>query len=262
MHHIAFAFPAHFLSGCLAKSLQHLVPFSVHFCRSFSFYCASVNGRFPRARTHTPSARAPLILYQVSRCRNPSFTCTPTKPPLRYIPDARLVLVMPHSTPALKDRASPRPDSRRPQLVDPEHYELKTMSGHESDDEAMGLTSEELASGRSRARSNSWKDRGQDTEGLLSNAPQESGGGRFFGGLNLADTKILKHLAVNAMLIASWYTFSLSISLVRRPRPRPLDGWLTACSITSGCSPATTSTSDSLSSPPACTCWSSLFYPP
>ena len=72
---------------------------------------------------------------------------------------------------------------------------------------------------------------------------------------SMADKSVLKASIINVLLIASWYCFSLSISIVSPVSPdvRPRNTNIRQ-SITSGCSQPNTSTSNFPSSRLACTC--------
>lgn len=67
-----------------------------------------------------------------------------------------------------------------------------------------------------------------------------------------ADRNVMRRLIVNAMLIAAWYVFSLSISLVRSPASLQSMQLADPNSTTNGCSQETISTSTSPCSPPRC----------
>lgn len=71
-----------------------------------------------------------------------------------------------------------------------------------------------------------------------------------------ADRTVVKDLLINGALIALWYTFSLSISLVSHAPVLNVEvPRLTFCSTTSGCLTRRSSTSPSPYSQPPSTCW-------
>jgi len=117
------------------------------------------------------------------------------------------------------------------------------------DDEEAGLTGKDRRRKQKKRRRNRLMDNRIAREHL--SAEEKSA----------ADKNVVRRLVVNGSLIMLWYLFSLCISLVSippiAPTPTPLrNSGLTGytCSITSGCSMATSSTSRSLCSPPRYTC--------
>lgn len=69
-----------------------------------------------------------------------------------------------------------------------------------------------------------------------------------------ADRSVLNAMIINIMLIASWYFFSLSISIVRRNIPQNLHNTDQHCSTINGCFRPNISTSTSHYSQLVCTC--------
>ena len=81
-------------------------------------------------------------------------------------------------------------------------------------------------------------------------------------GWSLADRNVVKASLINVVLIASWYLFSVSISVVSWSKMQAGSlSMLTTQSTINGCSRRRLSTSNSRSSQPVCT-WPSSFYSP
>ena len=124
--------------------------------------------------------------------------------------------------------------------------ELKSMSSDLdfTEDEEAGLTKKDLGRRKRRRRRNTLlKDR---VIGAPSVSKQDH---------DSADRSVIKALLVNALLIASWYAFSLSISIVSPRAPLVISAAFNAAfSTTSGCFPTSFLTSVFLFSPPACIC--------
>ena len=86
--------------------------------------------------------------------------------------------------------------------------EVISLSGSDNDEET-GLTSEERRKYLRRKRRKHQLDSriaDEPTHGSLSNDAAK-----------LADRQVLRSLVINTLLIVSWYTFSLSISIVSPP---------------------------------------------
>ena len=114
-----------------------------------------------------------------------------------------------------------------------------------SNDEEAGLTKKDRRHRKRKRRKNTQLDR--RVMGNISAAKQEE---------KKADQNVLKAVGINALLIAVWYMFSLSISIVCYQRfPRRQRQMLIHCSTTNGCSRLTTLISTFRFSQRLCTCW-------
>ncbi len=113
-----------------------------------------------------------------------------------------------------------------------------------TDDEETGLAKKELGESKRKRRKHTRLDKRVARSASIPKQERSS-----------ADKSVIKALITNALLIASWYAFSLSISIVGFH-------WLfnnyieqlTSPSTTNGCSHQNISTSNSHSSRHACTC--------
>lgn len=113
-----------------------------------------------------------------------------------------------------------------------------------TDDEETGLAKKELGESKRKRRKHTRLDR--RVAGSASIPKQER---------SSADKSVIKALITNALLIASWYAFSLSISIVGfHWLFKNYIEQLTSPSTTNGCSHQNISTSNSHSSRHACTC--------
>ena len=130
--------------------------------------------------------------------------------------------------------------------------ELRNMSSDLdfTEDEEAGLAKKDVGRRKRRRRRNTLlKDR---VIGAPSVSKQEH---------DSADRSVIRALLINALLIASWYAFSLSISIVSPPAPLVISAAVNAAfSTTSGCFQRSFLTSVFLFSPPACICWSNLHW--
>ena len=133
-----------------------------------------------------------------------------------------------------------------------EDVELKSMSSDLdfTEDEEAGLAKKDRGRRKRRRRRNTLlKDR---VVGVPSVSKQEH---------DSADRSVVRALLINASLIASWYAFSLSISIVSLRAPLAISAAVNAAfSITSGCFRRSFLTLVFLFSPPACICWSNLHW--
>ena len=89
-----------------------------------------------------------------------------------------------------------------------EDVELSQIHGDEllMDDEETGLTKQDRRKKRRRKMKNAFLD-----DGVSRSSEVEKG-------QSLADKSVLRASIINVLLIASWYCFSLSISIVSKPR--------------------------------------------
>lgn len=122
-----------------------------------------------------------------------------------------------------------------------------------TDDEEAGLT-----------RKDKRKRKGRKT--INTKLDERIAGSMGASSWSLADRNVIKASLINALLIASWYLFSVSISVVSCPGHEEWHRGLTVLrSITNGCSQRRTSTSNSRFSQPVCTwpcnsCWRPLYF--
>ena len=130
--------------------------------------------------------------------------------------------------------------------------ELKNLSSDLdfTEDEEAGLAKKDLGRRKRRRRRNTLlKDR---VIGAPSVSKQDQ---------DSADRSVIRALLINALLIASWYAFSLSISIVSPRAPLVISKAInTAFSTTNGCFQRIFLISIFLFSPHACICWSSLHW--
>ena len=141
-----------------------------------------------------------------------------------------------------------------------EDVELGSLHSDEtqSDDEETGLTKGE------RSRRKGRRKRALDPDVRIAGKPQRSKLRQ-----RVADRTVLKTLFLNSLLVASWYLFSLSISIVSHANSRKIKALLTAFDSTiNGCSHQSTWTFIFRFSQPVYTClcnsvlrlWSSTLY--
>ena len=127
-----------------------------------------------------------------------------------------------------------------------EDVELEDMLSEEGisdDDEETGLTKRDRKRRKRRRRELT------DLDSRIGGSDENS------QGKEVTEKKVMGALLINALLIASWYFFSLSISIVSAI-VREDEAMLTDCaSTTPGCSHPNTSTFISRSSRHAYTCW-------
>lgn len=134
-------------------------------------------------------------------------------------------------------------DNEMQSTSESEELELDEVGSDVEYDEEAGLTSEERRKHMQQKRRLNKLDARIAGESNLSQEEKRA-----------ADKDVIRKLIVNALLILSWYFFSLSISIVRIIYTI----WHPSADIdstTNGCSQAITSTSTTLSSPPLSTCW-------
>ena len=123
--------------------------------------------------------------------------------------------------------------------------ELSRLTAEDSsmEDEETGLTKKDRSHRKRRRRKTTQLD--ERIAGSARSSKQEQ---------KLADRNVLKALIINALLIASWYLFSLSISIVSWISTAESVDFDLDFSTTSGCFLPNTWTSISLFLRPACTC--------
>ena len=109
-------------------------------------------------------------------------------------------------------------------LSSSEDFELADLSDDDlQDDEETGLTGNDRGRRSRRKITNTLLDHRIAAEAVTAEEKQE------------ADVHVLKNMLINGILIALWYVFSLSISLVSSPSRLERCAWANISSTTNGC---------------------------